>query len=225
MTPAQPLGLAADRSRTRTIAWAAVAALAASLTAVALARTVARSEPPPVLAELPAFSLLDKSGDPLTAADMRGRIWVADFVFTTCAGACPTMTARMARLQRKLPDDVWMVSFTVDPAHDTPEVLTRYAQRAGAGPRWLFVTGKPEAVYALAVRGFKLAVEAVPPERQTQGEGPFLHSSHFVLVDAGGRVRGYYDSTDERALGGLVRDVAALRANAAPGPDLSRDRP
>jgi protein SCO1/2 len=122
------------------------------------------------------------------------------------------MTARMAALRREVPADVRFVSLTVDPAHDTPEVLARYARLAGVGPEWLFLTGPRDALYGLAIDGFKLGVEELPPERRSEGDGPFLHSSHFVLVDALGRVRGYYDSTDAEALRRLRRDLAAVLA-------------
>jgi protein SCO1/2 len=136
---------------------------------------------------------------------------VADFIFTQCAGACPAMSARMARLRREVPPGVRFVSFTVDPTTDTPEVLTRYAQRFGADGDWLFLTGAPRALYDLSVGGFKLAAMEVPPaERAPGGDGPFLHSAKFVLVDAEGVVRGYYDSDDEDALRALVADVGAL---------------
>jgi protein SCO1/2 len=99
----------------------------------------------------------------------------------------------------------------VDPAHDTPEVLAAYARRAGAGPDWLFLTGERDALFRLAIEGFKLGVEELPPDRQSPGDGPFLHSSHFVLVDGRGRVRGYYDSTGEEALRRLRRDLRTVR--------------
>ena len=193
-----------------------MAVAAAGLALVALGRALTRAEPPPVLGQLPPFELVERSGRTLAAGDLRGRPWVADFIFTRCGGACPAMTARMASLRRDAPDDVVMVSFTVDPAHDTPDVLGRYAERAGAGAGWLFVTGPREALYRLAIEGFKLGVEEVPPGQQDQGgDGPFLHSSHFVLVDRANRVRGYYDSTDEEALARLRRDLSVVRAERA----------
>jgi protein SCO1/2 len=200
------------RARSHAWTWAAALALAGAGTAlVLLARVLVRPEPPPVISRLPAFALVDSGGRPVTADDLRGRPWVADFIFTRCAGACPAMTARMAALRREAPDGVRFVSLTVDPAHDTPEVLDRYARAVGAGEDWLFLTGTQEALYRLAIEGFKLGVEEVPPARQTPGDGPFLHSSHFVLVDGQGRVRGYYDSTEAEALERLRRDLAALR--------------
>jgi protein SCO1/2 len=192
-----------------------VALAAAGFTAVAVARAVTGHEPPPALSRLPPFALTDAGGRAVSDGDLRGHVWVADFIFTRCGGACPAMTTRMAALRRESPGDVTFVSITVDPAHDTAEVLDAYARRAGAGPGWLFLTGRQDALYRLAIEGFKLGVEAVPPDQQAGGDGPFLHSSHFVLVDRQGAIRGYYDSTDEEALGRLRRDLAAVRAERA----------
>ena len=172
-----------------------------------------RAPEPPRLGSLPDFRLVERSGRPLSRADLRGRPWVADFIFTRCGGACPAMTARMARLRRDLSPDVRFVSFTVDPAHDTPEVLTRYAATFRADEGWRFVTGPAKDLYALSVAGFKLAAMEVPPAEQVAGgDGPFLHSSKFVLVDGAGVIRGYYDSTDEAAMRTLAADAAALPA-------------
>lgn len=138
---------------------------------------------------------------------------MADFIFTRCGGACPAMTARMARLRRELPDEVVFVSFTVDPANDTPEVLARYAANFKADVRWRFLTGPQRDLYALSTDGFKLAAMEVPPSQQKAGEGdgPFLHSSKFVLVDREGEIRGYYDSEDEDELKNLRSDVGRLQ--------------
>jgi protein SCO1/2 len=192
-----------------------LAAAAAGFAVVAFARALLRHEAPPVLGQVPPFALTESGGRTVTTDELRGRPWVADFIFTRCGSACPAMTARMAALRRQAPGDVAFVSITVDPVHDTPEVLGRYARRAGAGTDWLFLTGERDQVYRLAIEGFKLGVEEVPPERVIQGDGPFLHSSHFVLVDGSGRLRGYYDSTDETALDRLRRDLAAVLSERA----------
>jgi cytochrome oxidase Cu insertion factor (SCO1/SenC/PrrC family) len=186
--------------------------LGAAILIAAACQPAARDEPPRY-GRLPEFSLQDQLGRPVTRAGLAGRIWVADFIFTHCAGACPAMTARMARLRREVPDEVAFLSFTVDPANDTPEVLTRYAANFNAGPRWRFVTGPPKELYALSTNGFKLAAMEVPPEEQKAGgDGPFLHSSKFVLVDGLGDVRGYYDSTDEDDMKNLAADVARIQS-------------
>jgi len=168
---------------------------------------------PPHFGRLPEFSLWDHTGQPVTRAGLKGRVWVADFIFTRCGGACPAMTARMSRLRREVPDEVAFVSFTVDPANDTPEVLARYAANFKAGKGWRFVTGPQKDLYALSTDGFKLAAMEVPAAQQRSGEGdgPFLHSSKFVLVDGGGDIRGYYDSTDEDEVKKLAADIARIQ--------------
>lgn len=197
-------------SRSRTWALSLLAVLAAGLTVAAFARALVRHEAPPVMGRLPPFALVEAGGRRVTDADLRGRPWVANFIFTRCAGACPAMTTRLATLRADAPADVRLVSITVDPAHDTPEVLGRYARRAGAGPDWLFLTGSRDDLYRLAIDGFKLGVQEVALEDQSGGDGPFVHSSHFVLVDGAGRVRGYYDSTEAAALARLRKDLAAV---------------
>jgi protein SCO1 len=168
----------------------------------------------PKLGRLPEFRLQERAGGEVTLADLQGRRWVADFIFTQCGGVCPTMTARMARLRREVPDDVRFVSITVDPAHDTREVLAEYARRVGADSRWLFLTGTQKDLYRLSTEGFKLAAAELSPQEQAQGgDGPFLHSAKFVLVDGEGTIRGYYDSDDELDMAALVRDTRRLPAS------------
>lgn len=145
----------------------------------------------PILAELPEFTLIERSGHPLSLKDLRGKVWVADFIFTYCGGPCPIMTHRMRQLQdillRDRMEKVMCVSISVDPQRDTPAVLRDYAAKHSASPtRWQFLTGDEKAIRSLALDGFKLAVE-----EGTSGEGP-LHSSRFVLIDRAGRIRGYY---------------------------------
>src|SRR6185295_10547508 len=128
----------------------------------------ARPEPLARLGTVPAFQLVERSGRPVTSDSLRGKTWVADFIFTRCGAACPAMTARMARLRREVPAEVVFVSFTVDPAYDTPENLSRYAASFRADEEWLFVTGPQKALYALSTGGFKLAAMEVPPEQQKE---------------------------------------------------------
>jgi protein SCO1/2 len=176
--------------------------------ALGIGYVVLREPPLPVLGTLPPFSLLSASGKTVSSQTLAGKVWVADFIFTRCAGACPAMTSKLASLQPRLPRGVLLVSFTVDPEHDTPEVLTGYAQKVGAGPSWLFVTGEKSALYSLSTLGFKLAAMEAPPGDAP--DGPFLHSSRLVLVDAQGRIRGYYDSEEAGTLPRLERDIRRL---------------
>lgn len=172
-----------------------------------------RLPPPlPVLAELPRFALTDQEGRPFGTQELEGRVWAAGFIFTRCPTVCPRVTARMARVQgrtRQLAPAFHLVSFSVDPAFDTPERLAAYARAHRASPRmWTFLTGDEPAVKEAVVGGMKIAME-----RQTGPDGRFegvLHGSALVLVDQRGRVRGYYDPEDDAALDRLVRDAGLL---------------
>lgn len=187
---------------------AAVAIMASSLTfAVILNR--ATEDPAPGFGSVPDFELVERGGRTVTRADFDGRVWVADFIFTRCAGTCPMMTYQMGQLNDALPGEVGLVSFTVDPAHDTPETLTRYAvQHDVEGDRWLFLTGARDALYRLAREGFHLAVD------DTVGTAwePITHSSRFALIDADGVIRNYYDGTSLETVARIVADVDALLA-------------
>ncbi len=174
-----------------------------------------RQPPPslPVMGELPAFTLTDRSGATVTLATLAGRPWIADLVFTRCQLSCPRMTERMASLGQRLAPGVRRVSLSVDPAHDTPAVLTEYArQHKAEAPDWLFLTGDEAEMRRLAVEGFKLGVAAADPSDPRAAQEPVTHSTRFVLVDGQGRVRGWYDAFDEGALGKLLRDSAWLAA-------------
>lgn len=175
---------------------------------------------------VPPFSLVERSGKPVTRDDLIGKVWIANFIYTHCPDTCPLQTAEMARLQSALTTetDLRLVSITVDPQRDTPAVLTQYANRYGADPnRWLFLTGEKAAIYHLAQDGFRLSV--VDPEQKADGplfaptpafahhgetEKQFLHSARFVLVDRQARIRGYYQSNDEESLQHLRRDARTL---------------
>ena len=153
---------------------------------------------------VPDFRLTDQQNKPLALSDMIGKIWVADFIFTHCPTICPAMTQEMARLQSEfVADPVYFVSFSVDPARDTPEVLSRYAKEYGADDRrWHFLTGKKEGIYELAKDGFSLAAGHKGSE--------ILHSTRFVLVASDGRIYGHYDSRSNPAMLRLRRDISVL---------------
>ena len=134
---------------------------------------------------LPDFTLTGIDGEPVSKQDLKGSPWVAGFVFTTCAGPCPRVTAAMTKLQKSLPEDVKLVSFTVLPEIDTPEVLANYARFWDADPdRWHFLTGDKRAIYSLIEQGFKMPVqELTGPDRQPGYE--VVHTTNLMLVDAG----------------------------------------
>lgn len=165
-----------------------------------------------MLGTVPAFALTERSGRPVRSDDLQGSVWIADFVFTRCPDFCPLLTTRMAELQRSLRpgDDLRLVSVSVDPVHDTPDVLRDYAARAGAGDAWLFLTGPRDAVARLVHDGFKLAFADDGPPAQ-----PITHSDRFVLVDRSLRIRGYYLATDANDLARLRADAASLRVSGA----------
>lgn len=155
----------------------------------------------------PDFTLTERSNRQVTRKDLAGQVWIADFIFTRCTGICPAMSSNMQKLQSQLPKEVRLVSFSVDPDHDTPQVLSEYAKRYNADPeRWLFLTGDAEAVQKLSVDGFKLALD---PTAGTEAE-PITHSSRFALVDREGHIRGYYGTEDPSALDRLVADAKTL---------------
>jgi protein SCO1 len=195
----------------RGLLWGLLVAALLAVAAAALVQRLRRPEPPPVLGEVPEFVLTNRDGRPVRRADLQGAPWVADFIFTRCPASCPMMTARMARFERELPRDlpVRLVSFSVDPEHDTPEVLERYARSFAAPDRWLFLTGTREQIRSLTVEGFKLGLEMEPPPGMNAPE-PILHSTRFVLVDGQGRIRGYYEAFDEESMKRLEADLRAL---------------
>ena len=153
---------------------------------------------------VPDFNLTTQQGESLTLSDMKGKIWVADFIFTNCPTICPAMTLEMASLQSEfVADPVYFVSFSVDPERDTSDVLARYATAYGADDRrWHFLTGDKTHIYQLAEKGFSLAAGHNGTE--------LLHSTRFVLVAPDGNIYDYYDSRSKPALLRLRRDVKAL---------------
>lgn len=164
------------------------------------------------LGRVPAFSLTDQRGRTVTDRDLRGAPWIANFVFTRCASVCPLLTAKFKALQAKLgpAQGVRYVSISVDPEHDTPEVLAAYAEKFGADPeRWRFLTGSLASIEQTVVRGFKIHVGKPQKSETDPGLVDIMHGEYFVLVDATGEIRGYYRS-EEAELEELLNDVRAL---------------
>ncbi|MBL0059626.1 MAG: SCO family protein [Elusimicrobia bacterium] len=158
----------------------------------------------------PAFRLTERSGGTVALEDLRGSVWVADFIFTRCKGPCPFLSQQMARLQTRFAKapNFRLVSFSVDPVFDTPAVLRTYAERFRADPeRWFFLTGDAAAVHDIVVQGFRVAVEGA---ERPKSSDPLLHSVRLVLVDREGRLRGGYDGTKSKDMKRLDRDIRVL---------------
>ncbi len=177
----------------------------ASAVFAALCSSCTRREPLPVLGDTGDFRLTAESGLPFESTALRGKIWVADFIFTNCQGPCPRMTSLMKRLEEQAPA-VQLVSFTVDPARDSPEVLAAYAKQYRADPsRWRFLTGDLPELHRLSREVFKLG----------NVDGRMDHSTRFVLVDRRGRIRGYYGTQEDAPLQRLLDDIHYLMREAS----------
>jgi cytochrome oxidase Cu insertion factor (SCO1/SenC/PrrC family) len=178
----------------------------------ASAKPGAQAPPPPILFKAPQFNLTAQTGSSFGTDDLRGRVWVANFMFTRCAATCPRQTAKIAELQgraQRWPD--WerlrLISFSVDPERDTAAVLKEYAGLHGADEEnWKFLTGTRQELFRISKDGFKLPVS----EAARDGSKPITHSPQFILVDADGRVRGYYDSQSEDDFLKLLTDVRSV---------------
>ena len=154
---------------------------------------------------VPEFNFVNQDSQNVTRNVFYGKVTVADFIFTTCAGPCPLMSGKMQELQQTFAREshVQLVSFSVDPEYDTPSILTAYSTRFGAiKGKWTFLTGQKQQMYTLIRKGFLLGVEA--------DSTTILHSTKFVLVDADGIIRGYYDSEEDGSIKKLILDIHSL---------------
>lgn len=158
------------------------------------------------IAPAPEFQMTAQDGRPVSSSDLKGKVWVANFIFTRCPGPCPVMTSRMAELNMALgakAKDVQLVTFTVDPEYDTPKVLQEYGARAGAEPgKWKFLTGPKDQVDLTVTKGFLQALAPGP-------DGP-IHSTRFVLVDRDGWMRSFRDGNDPEVVQKLLTDIGEI---------------
>jgi protein SCO1/2/putative membrane protein len=158
---------------------------------------------------VPEFNLVERSGAPLGRKDLLGRVWVAEFIFTRCAGACPVMVSRMMSLSKKFPEATY-VSFTVDPANDTPEVLRAYVKNSSLPNEWLFATGPYEQIQDLAKKGFKLSMGP-----GSSADEPIIHSDRLVIVDRYGRQRASCSTSDFEGMAQLEAELRKVLAEPA----------
>jgi protein SCO1 len=157
---------------------------------------------------IPPFALTNQEDELFSLKNLEGKVYVAEFFFTTCPSICPIMNRQMKRLQELISEvkNFHLVSFSVDPNHDTPEVLKAYGENLGADfSNWTFLTGSPEEIYDIGFQGY--FINAMEDEL---APGGFLHSEFFILVDQNGRIRGYYDGTNPEEIDKLADDVKKL---------------
>jgi len=194
------------------IGWVVAFLVAAGL--IGLAYVNLKSTRPPSLpsnlekiSQVPAFQLTDQTGKSCTLEDLKGKIWAANFIFTRCKGPCPITVLRMQDLNTKLKKvrgNVELVTFTVDPEYDTPEILKAFSEPLGADhASWKFLTGTPDAIQKIVVTGLLQPLAKEP-------DGTPAHSSRIVLVDGKGWLRGYHDSLDTEAVQKLMVDIGEL---------------
>ena len=212
--------------------WLVFAALALAVPVSVLVARRATEPRLPELGVLPDFALTEQHGKPFSRKELLGRVWIADFIFTSCADACPRLTQKLASIQDKLtPQEqagrIGLLSLSVDPERDTPEVLRGYAKNYGAKDGvWSFLTGSETEIERTIVKGFRIAMAKMP-----QPPGPLavsaasneelhaqafdiLHGEKMVLLDAQGHIRGYYDA-DEPGLVQLLHDARLLASGGA----------
>lgn len=181
---------------------------------VALAGCGSDEEPLPELVPISNFTLTDQDGEDYGTAQLAGKVWIADLIFTSCPSICPLMSTQMANLHRRLDHpDVRFVSISVDPEVDRPAVLREYAERYGADTsRWHFLTGTVEDVNRVVHLSFRLPMG----EHMDREDGRYdiLHTGRFLLIDRHGVMRGLYE-TDRENLERLEHDARRLLEGGA----------
>ena len=173
----------------------------------------------PVLGQVADFALTNQNNQPVTLNELRGHIWIADIIFTTCPGPCRMMTREMKDLQDALPDrsEPKLISLTTFPDMDTPPILKAYAEKAGADlNRWSFLTGSKRQIFELANDSLKLAAQDKPPQDRKSANDLFIHSTYLVLVDRQAKLRGVYQTVGEgvdfnQVKRDILKDVAQLQ--------------
>ncbi|HUD49736.1 MAG TPA: SCO family protein [Candidatus Baltobacteraceae bacterium] len=197
----------------RKIEWLVCGGIAATIFAIFAAFILfpARGKAPPVYGTLPDFTLIDQNNQKTTLDTLRGHVCIADVIFTRCAGQCLIMSAGMRDIQAALAPalQVKLLSFTTDPAYDTPPVLKKYGARYGAqDDRWLFLTGDKATLHRTTVEGLKLSAVEKSAAEQDSADDLFIHSTKLVLIDQQGRIRGYFDGETQES---VAEAIAAAR--------------
>lgn len=158
---------------------------------------------------IPNFELVDVNGSNFNQNIIKGKkIYIADFFFTNCPTICPKMKGQMLRIYEKFKGNpnIVFLSHSIDPEHDTPAVLKKYAQQLGVNTnKWIFLTGSKDKIYELCTKGYMVAAK-----EDSQADGGFIHSGAFTLVDKNMHIRGMYDGTEEEEVNQLMEDIDIL---------------
>lgn len=166
-------------------------------------------------ATVPEFVLTDRDGNKVSNNDLKGKVWLANFIYTTCPSTCPMLSRRMANLQQAVfeagGDRVRLVSFSVDPEHDTPEVLADYAKALEARKEWHFLTGPGDQLHRVARTGFLIGFDKAPGTSRD-----IVHSEKIALVDQNGVVRRYYNGVGEDENPKIIEDLKTLLKEGRP---------
>ena len=168
-----------------------------------------------VFHKIPTYELTDQDGTKFISTQMRGKIYVADFFFTRCGTICPKLSTNLSRIQSvfSADDNVIIVSHSVDPKHDSPAVLQKYAEKYDARKRkWFFLTGEKKTMYNIAIKGYKLpAADASEYDNKIRSiDETFIHSEKLLLIDKEGYIRGIYDGTYPPDVERLVAEIKVL---------------
>jgi len=160
------------------------------------------------------FSFINQEGEEITQQNLQGKIYVADFFFTTCGGICPKMTKQLQRVQTEFSTDTnfRILSHTVNPSYDTVEVMKAYAERFNANPdQWWFLTGSKQELYLMARKSYLVVPDEKDPNFKHGEESDFIHTENFVLIDPDKRIRGMYDGTNPDEVSELIKDIYDLK--------------
>lgn len=160
--------------------------------------------------QVPYWTFTNQFGESVSQSDYDGKIYIVDFIFTTCPGICPIMTTQMSQLQFKLDkpglNQIPFISYTVNPENDSAEVLLAYGKEHGADfERWTFLTGEKQKIYELGVLGYMVSTQ-----EDALAEGGFLHSEKFILMDWNHTIRGFYNGTDINEISEMTDDIKIL---------------
>jgi len=179
-----------------------------ALLSLLLLASCIQPKPLSILGQVAPFQLTDQTGQAFDSQSLAGHVWVADFIYTTCPGPCPMMSSQMHQVETRTAEvpDVKLVSFTVDPVHDTPPVLAEYSKHFKADPgRWRFLTGDQARLNDLGLNSFHL----------NSVDGSMNHSTRFTLVDRRMRIRGYYSTSEDGFMGQLLHDIRQLERESS----------